>query len=268
VSDIESARNPRIRAAAALRDRRERERAGLTLVDGVRELERAMDGGVEVVELFVTDHAPAPADAIAERCARSGTPVARVASNALARLAYGERSEGLVGVVRTPPTGLERLHLSPAPLVVVLDGVEKPGNVGASLRSADAAGVDALIVADPGTDLFNPNVIRASLGTIFTVPTAAGDGPSVRAWLREHGLRMVAARVDAPGIHVFTDLTGPLAIILGSEAHGLGPGWIAADVSSVRLPMMGTADSLNVSVAGAILLYEARRQRGFPNAGS
>jgi TrmH family RNA methyltransferase len=144
--------------------------------------------------------------------------------------------------------------------VVVTEDVEKPGNVGAILRSADAVGADAVIAAG-GTDLFNPNVIRASVGTVFSVPVASAPAGDVAAWLRARGIRIVASRVDAAALHVESDLTGPLAIVLGSEAVGLSDAWRGADIDGVRLPMLGTADSLNVSAAAAVLLYEAWRQR-------
>jgi TrmH family RNA methyltransferase len=149
-------------------------------------------------------------------------------------------------------------------LVIVLEGVEKPGNVGAVLRSADGAGADALIAADPRTDLFNPNVIRASAGTVFSLPLAAASSRATLDWLRDRGMRIVAARVDAADIYTDADLSGPLAIVLGAEAEGLSEAWSGPDVQAVRLPMLGIADSLNVSVSAAILLYEARRQRGLP----
>ena len=145
--------------------------------------------------------------------------------------------------------------------------MEKPGNLGAVLRSADGAGVDALVASDPRTDLFNPNAIRASLGTIFAVPLAAGPTPDVLDWLRERRIRIVVARVDGPERYSTADLTGPLAIVLGSEAEGLGEAWSGPNVTAVRLPMLGVADSLNVSAAAAVLLYEARRQRGDPRRG-
>ena len=145
--------------------------------------------------------------------------------------------------------------------MVVVEDVEKPGNVGAVLRSADGAGANALIAASPRTDLANPNVIRASAGTIFSVPLAAAPSADVLAWLRERGIRVVAARVDAAGLYTDADLTGPLALALGSETDGLTALWQADDIETVRLPMHGVADSLNVSVSAAILLYEARRQR-------
>jgi TrmH family RNA methyltransferase len=143
---------------------------------------------------------------------------------------------------------------------VVTEDVEKPGNVGAILRSADAAGADA-VIAVGGTDLFNPNVIRASVGTVFSVPVASAPAADVASSLRAAGVRIVASRVDATDLHIDTDLTGPLAIVLGSEATGLSDAWRGADVAAVRLPMVGAADSLNVSAAAAVLLYEAWRQR-------
>ena len=183
-----------------------------------------------------------------------------VSERAFEKLAYGDRSDGVVLVVRAPRVGLADLELPPDPLVVVTEDVEKPGNVGAILRSADAVGASAVIAAG-GTDLFNPNVIRASVGTVFSMPVAAAPAGEVAAWLRVRGLRIVATRVDADRLHVDADLRGPVAIVLGSEATGLSDAWRAPDVEAVRLPMAGVADSLNVSVAAAVLLYEAWRQR-------
>jgi TrmH family RNA methyltransferase len=154
------------------------------------------------------------------------------------------------------------------PLVIVTEDVEKPGNVGAILRSADAIGASA-VIAVGGTDLHNPNVIRASVGTIFSVPVASASAAEVDAWLRARDVRIVASRVDATALHVDADLTGPLAIVLGSESSGLSDAWRAPDIGAIRLPMLGVADSLNVSAAAAVLLYEAWRQRrdGSPNRG-
>lgn len=262
---ISSTRNPRVRAAAALRERRDRERAGLTLVDGEREVARSLAGGARLVDVFV-DEARLSADgaAAAATAAATGAAVVTVTGNVLESLAYGGRSEGIVATVEIPALALDALRLPPDPLVVVLEGIEKPGNLGAVLRSADAAGADAVIAADPLTDLFNPNAIRASLGTIFTVPVAAGESAAVRSYLAAHAIRPVAARVDAPDLYIDADLRGPLALVLGSEADGLTAAWQGGEVEAVRLPMLGVADSLNVSVTAAVLLYEARRQRGTP----
>ncbi len=256
--------NPRIKAATGLRDRRERDRTGLTLIDGAREVRRAIDAGVEVVSVFVCEpllagvEARAALDALAAR----GVPMQPTSEAVFAKLAFGSRAEGLVAVVRIPSTKLGGLHLPEAPLVVVIEGVEKPGNLGAVMRSADGAGADAVIAASPASDLFNPNAIRASAGTVFSVPLAAAPSELVRTWLRDAGLRIIAARVDAKRLYTEVDLRGPVAIVLGAEADGLTDAWDGDEVEGVRLPMLGVADSLNVSVSAAILLYEARRQRG------
>ena len=197
-----------------------------------------------------------------ERARAAGAAVVPVAGPVLDRLAYGDRAEGVVATVRIPDLALATLRLPADPLVVVLEGVEKPGNLGAVLRSADGAGADAVIAADPRTDLFNPNAVRASLGTIFALPVVAGPSAEVRDDLLGRGLRLVAARVDGDADYTATDLTGPVAIVLGSEVEGLGDAWRHPSVVPVRLPMLGVADSLNVSIAAAVLLYEARRQRG------
>lgn len=260
---IASPGNPRIKAAAALRDRGPRVRSGTTLVDGARELRRALDAGVEIVEAFVCEPRLAGPDAVAalDALRAGGVEIVTVSDAALSRLAFGDRNEGLVAVIRSRPLELDALPLGPEPLVAVIEDVEKPGNVGAVLRSADGAGADAVIAAAAGTDMANPNVIRASAGTVFSVPTAAADPAAVLDWLRGRSMRIVAARVDGARSYTDVDLTGPLALVLGSEAEGLSAAWLAPDVEPVRIPMRGVADSLNVSVSAAILLYEARRQR-------
>jgi TrmH family RNA methyltransferase len=260
---IVSPGNPRIKAAAALRDRGVRGTTGLTLVDGARELRRALDAGVEVVEAYVVETRLAGPDARAalDGLAAAGVEVIPVSDAALSRLAFGDRNEGLVAVLRPPVRSLDEVHLGPDPLIAVIEDVQKPGNVGAVLRSADGAGADAVIAAAAGTDLANPNVIRASAGTVFSMPTAAAEPAAVIDWLRAQSVRIVAARVDAATAYTDVDLTGPLAIVLGSEADGLSAAWQAPGIEGIRLPMHGIADSLNVSVSAAILLYEARRQR-------
>jgi RNA methyltransferase, TrmH family len=260
---LASPSNPRIKAAVRLRDRRAREELGLTLVDGARELRRALDAGVEVVEAFLHEPALAGEDArvALDRLRASGVPLHSTSELAFAKVAFGARVDGLVAVVRPPALDLAALRLPSDPLVIVVEGVEKPGNVGAILRSADGAGADAVIAASPRTDLWNPNVIRASAGTAFSVGLAAGPSALVLAWLRERAVRIVAARVDGTIPYTEADLTGALAIVLGSEADGLTRTWSGDDVMAIRLPMHGVADSLNVSVTAAVLLYEARRQR-------
>jgi TrmH family RNA methyltransferase len=260
---LASPSNPRIKATARLRDRRERDVTGLTLVDGAREVRRAMASTIEVVEAFVCEpllageDARAALDVLRER----EVPTTSTTEAAFSKLAFGDRADGLVAVVRIPPMRLTDLRLPDEPLVVVVESVEKPGNLGAVLRSADGAGADALIAASPRTDLFNPNAIRASAGTIFSVPIASAPTADVLAWLRERAIRILATRVDAEPLYTQVDLTGPVAVAFGGEAQGLSDAWRADDISAVRLPMRGIADSLNVSVSAAVVLYEARRQR-------
>ena len=264
--ELTSAANPRVKAARALRERRERDRTGLTLIDGARELRRALDAGVAIDEAFVCEPLLAGPDARAALDGLLGArvPIVRVTERVLATLAFGERAEGLVAVARVPSLSLDDLSVPPDPLIVVIEGVEKPGNVGAVLRTADGAGADAVIAASPRTDLYNPNAIRASAGTVWAIALAAAPTPAVIDWLRGHGIRIVAARVDAPVRYTEADLTGPVALVLGAETDGLTDSWASPGLESVSLPMLGVADSLNVSVTAAVLLYEARRQRGVP----
>jgi len=265
---IDSASNPRIKAAMRLRQRSGREEAGLSLVDGGREALRALEHGAVVDTAFVCRERISSREAkrVAEKLEQDfgpyGAPIELVelGERAFDRLAYGDRADGVILVIEVPARTLDDLELPAEPLIVVTEDVEKPGNLGAILRSADGVGADAVIAAG-GTDLYNPNVIRASVGTVFTVPVVAASPIEAATWLAARGIRTVAAIVDAPTLHVDADLTGPIAIVLGSEATGLSDAWRGANVVGVHLPMLGVADSLNVSAAGAVLLYEAWRQR-------
>ena len=265
---IDSPANPRVKAAIGLRERRDREATGLTLIDGGRECLRAMEAGAVIETAFVCRPLVTSREAkrVVEKIEQSfgpfGAPIelVEVGERAFARLAFGDRSDGVVLVARIPERALRDLVLPDAPLILVTEDVEKPGNVGAILRSADAVGADA-VIAVGGTDLYNPNVIRASIGTVFSMQVAAAPADEVEAWLRAAGIRIVASRVDAKDLHVDADLTGPIAIVLGSESDGLSDAWRGPDVGAVRVPMLGAADSLNVSAAAAVLLYEAWRQR-------
>ncbi len=260
---ITSLQNPRVKAAMRLRDGRHRAKQGRILIDGARELRRAVEAGARVEEVFVCPPLCESRRAVelVELLPRAGAEVLEVTEAILERLSFGRRCEGLIGVAEMPQARLEAIELPGRPLVAVLEGVEKPGNVGAVLRSADGAGVSALVVADPRTDLYNPNTIRASLGTVFTMPVAAAATEAAMAWLRAHRLAVYAARVDADLEYAEVDWTQRSAVVLGSEARGLSPAWSGDGVVPVRLPMRGVADSLNVSAAAAVLFYEARRQR-------
>jgi TrmH family RNA methyltransferase len=260
---ITSVSNPRVKAAARLRDRRGRDEQGRIIIDGVREIDRAIAAGIEVAELFYFPQLCQDAEqrAILDAVARAGCELIEVTPAVMEKLAYGNRVEGLVAVAPTPRRTLADLQLSADALVAVVEGIEKPGNLGAILRTADAAGVAAVIVAGAVTDLYNPNAIRASLGAIFTVPVCTAAPQAARDWLAQHGFRVLTARVDGAIDYTAADFRGPTAIVLGSEAAGLSSTWQGDDVTSVKLPMLGQVDSLNLSAAAAVLFYEALRQR-------
>lgn len=260
---ITSVANPRLKAAVRLRGRRERDRQGLTLIDGVRETMRALQGGAVLREAFVLPEllSEAEAKALLERLLEESIPVLSVGKEAFERLAYGDRLDGVVAVAETPLRRLSDLELPSDPLIAVVEGVEKPGNLGAILRTADGAGLSAVIVAESATDLFNPNIIRASLGTVFAVPVCVASTGEVLAWLRERGIAILAARVGGSVDYTEAEYTGAVAIALGSEARGLSDAWTELARASIHVPMMGVADSLNVSATAAVLFYEAIRQR-------
>ncbi|MBS0207597.1 MAG: RNA methyltransferase [Planctomycetes bacterium] len=264
--EITSVQNPRVKQLVKLRDQRGRARQERIVIDGPREVSRAVAAGVRLAELFICPALCRSAEARelcqqAQAGALGDAQIAPVTETVFAKLAYGERHDGVVAVAERPTARLDELRLPERPLVVVLAGVEKPGNVGAALRSADGAGASALVVADGATDLFNPNTIRASQGVIFSFPVVEATAAETLSWLRRRGLAMYAARPDAATVYTDAHLTGPAALILGSEAEGLDAVWQADDVHPIRLPMLGQSDSLNVSVTAAVLCYEALRQR-------
>lgn len=266
---ITSLQNARVKNAVRLRDRRHREKQGRFPIDGTRELLRAIRAGLRLLEVFVCEPLCQSEDArralgeLSELTA-GGCEIFHVSKPVFEKLAFGDRAEGLLAVAQTPTPGLSDLKLPDSPLVAVLEGVEKPGNVGAVLRTADAAGLSAVIVADGRTDLFNPNAIRASLGTIFTMPVCSADAEETLNWLRRNELAIHAARVDGSVPYTDVDYRHPTAIVLGSETEGLSDVWRSDDVTPIRLPMLGVGDSLNVSATAAVLFYEAIRQRETP----
>ena len=260
--EITSPANARVKQLVALRHRRARDRAGVTLVEGYEELDLALSAGARPLALYVCPgldgRDPEP---MIDRVAGLGAEVVRVSRPVFGKIAYRESPDGWLAVVPAIETGLGQLHPGARPLVLVCEGVEKPGNLGAILRTADAAGVAAVVAADPATDWGNPNVVRASKGTVFSVPVASASSAEVLAWIAERSLALVAAAPDGNVLLTDADLSGPTAIVVGSEAHGLPAEWLARADTCVRIPMFGRADSLNVATSAAILLYEAVRQR-------
>lgn len=266
VEKITSLQNPRVKQLVKLRDRRPRDEAGVFLVEGYREIRRALEKRVPLQELYVApewflgENEP---DLIA-RAEQAGARVFELSREAFAKVAYRERPDGLLAVAPQWKRSLADLALRADPFLLVVEAIEKPGNLGTILRSADAAGCDAVIVCDPVTDIFNPNVVRASTGVLFSVPLVVGESAEVLAWLRAKKIRTVATTPAAQTLYTAADLRGPLAVVMGSEQYGLSEFWLKEADLPVRIPMAGQADSLNVAMATIITLFEAVRQRGLP----
>lgn len=252
---ITSPSNPKIKRLLALQQKSSaRREAGLFVVEGQRELQHCIDAGFEIDSIFVCpDLLSTPPE--------SRIKVFEVTKEVYARISYREGTEGVIAEVRTPDRRFEDLVLPERPLVVVLESVEKPGNLGAVLRSADAAGADAVLICDPLTDLWNPNLIRASIGAVFTVPCLSCGSAEAIAFLKARGIRILTAQLQDSSLYYDCDMTVGTALVMGTEATGLTDAWRAAADAHIRIPMLGRLDSLNVSVSAAILLFEAVRQR-------
>ena len=270
---ITSLQNPRVKQLVKLRDRRPRDEAGVFLVEGYRQIRRALERQVPLAEIYFSPpwYLGENEPALLAQAEAAGARLFELSKEAFAKVAYRERPDGLLAVAPQWRHSLEDLGRwleapgrgeARAPFLLVVEAIEKPGNLGTILRSADAAGVDALVVCDPVTDLFNPNVVRASTGVLFSVPVVIADSTAVRPWLRKRGIRSVATTPSAARLHTDTDLRGPLAIVMGSEQYGLSEYWLREAEERVRIPMAGQADSLNVAMATIITLFEAVRQRG------
>ena len=272
---ITSAQNPKIRNLLLLQEKsKARKEQGLFVVEGRRELEHCIEAGFDIHTVFVCPEVASSlyGDAAsslqtAGLLGTSATPACGSANVIEVPLALYEKiavrgsTEGIVAEVRVKERRLGELELPDNPLIVVLESVEKPGNLGAVLRSADAAGADAVIVCDPLTDLWNPNLIRASIGAVFTVPTIAAPSAEVIPWLKTRGIRILTAQLQDSEWYYETPMIGPTALVMGTESTGLTQAWRIAADAHIRIPMLGRLDSLNVSVSAAILLFEAVRQR-------
>jgi TrmH family RNA methyltransferase len=274
VSDllITSPANPRLKALVALRRRRTREETGTTLVEGHEELALALAAGVRPQTLFVCRELFSPAgvagrqeigrqEDLVTHARQLGAEVVALSRNAFEKVAYREGPDGLLAVVPAVGRALSTLDTETDALLLVAQGVEKPGNLGAMLRTADAAGVSAVVAADPVTDWGNPNVVRASKGTVFAVPVAAATTAEALAWLAAREVRLVVTTPETDLLYTDADLTGPVAVAVGAEKHGADDVLLDAAADMVRIPMHGKANSLNVAASAAIVLFEARRQR-------
>jgi TrmH family RNA methyltransferase len=270
---ITSAANPRLKGLVALRRRRVREETGQTLVEGYEEIALALAAQVVPSAVYVCEELFSPAgragsqdigtqtELLSQLRAR-GSEVVRLSPAAYEKVSYREGPDGLLAVVDRVGMPLSALPVSgDRSLGLLAQGVEKPGNLGAMLRTADAAGVQHVVAADPVTDWGNPNVVRASKGTVFAVPVATASTAEVLAWVAEHDIDLVVTTPETEMLHTDVDFTGRVVVAVGSEKHGVDDALLAAATHRVRIPMHGKANSLNVSVAAAIVLYEAVRQR-------
>lgn len=261
---LTSLQNPRLKQVVKWRDRRDRDRDQVVLLEGYRALSRAMAADFPITDVYFC---PELFQGVNERTLLSqladrGAHVIQVTPEPFAKITYRDRPEGLLGIGKQRHFTLDDIpkHDTP-PFYLVAEQIEKPGNLGTMLRSVDAAGTDALILCDPRTDLWNPNVVRASTGVLFSMPVAEAPAQQAFKWLRQNNVSIVAATPHTDKMYTDVDLTGPIAIAVGAEQFGLSELWMDNADINVRLPMMGAADSLNVATATTILLYEALRQR-------
>lgn len=268
---ITSAQNPKIRTLLELQEKsKARRREGLFIIEGARELQHCISAGYSIHSLFICpDILSGNALTEIEQALEGKTfGCFSIPKHIYEKVAYRGGTEGVIAEIRCKSHSLEDLQLKDNPLVVILESVEKPGNLGAILRSADASGVDAVIVCDPLTDLYNPNLIRSSIGGIFTVPTAVASSEETIKWIKDRNIRIYTAQLQDSEWYYDTDMKGGTAIVMGTEATGLTDIWRKAADAHIKIPMLGKLDSLNVSVSAAILMYEAVRQRNTPGTKS
>lgn len=264
---ISSLQNPKVKEVIHLRERRDRERTGRFLIEGYREILRATEADWTIDQLFICPELFLGTNepALIQRLKEQKAQIISCTPKVFEKLSYRDRPDGLLAIAPQKKSNLKDLEWiftsSSLPFLVVAEAIEKPGNLGTILRSSDAVGVDALIVCDRCTDIYNPNVVRASVGTLFTVPTVEASGEETLAWLKEHGVYILAATPQAEKEFTEIDLNRPVAIAMGTEQLGLSERWMQQADLQVRIPMDGVADSLNVAMATTLLLYEVRRQR-------
>ncbi|NDD58123.1 MAG: RNA methyltransferase [Chlamydiae bacterium] len=265
--EITSLQNPKIKAAQKLFDRKDRDKTGLFLIEGYRELKRASDAKIQIhslyicPDLFLGENEQSLIDTIA----LSGAEIFICDSKVFKKLSYRDRPDGLIAIARQMKGGLADLLPSCKnqrnPFFLIAESIEKPGNLGTILRSCDAVGIDGVIVCDRCTDIYNPNVVRASVGTLFTIPVVEASSTETIEWLQKNHIQILSSTPSASKEFTEVDMTVPLAIAVGTEQLGLSAQWLASAEIKVKIPMKGVADSLNVATATTLLLYEVLRQR-------
>lgn len=261
---ITSLQNGRVKDLAKFKNRRHRDNRGMILIEGYRGILRALENEFVIDEIYVCPELYIGANEtdLVGRAVERGAQLFELTPDVFRKVAYRDRPEGLLAVAPQFHKAPADLDLSDSSLVVIGEAIEKPGNLGTMLRSADASGCDGLIVCDACTDIFNPNVVCASVGTIFTTPIAEATSEACLAWCRENGVTTIATTPDTDVYYTDVDMTGRTAVIMGTEQYGLTDFWLENADLKVRIPMLGQADSLNVATATTLVLYEAVRQKG------
>lgn len=258
---ITSTQNPKVKSLLALEKPRERRKQQLFVIEGKKEIGLAQEAGYKIGNIFFCDEIISAEEV--GKLFRDDKLLIPVSKDVFDKLAVRENSGGMIAVAEQKLHILDRITLSNNPLVLVLESVEKPGNLGAILRTADASGVDAVIICDPQTDFYNPNVIRSSIGCIFTKQVAAATSEETINWLKKNNIRIYCTYLKASKLYHLTDYTQPSAIVMGTEATGLSDTWVKNSDANIIIPMQGKIDSMNVSTAAAVVVFEAKRQRGF-----
>ncbi|MFT5512336.1 MAG: TrmH family RNA methyltransferase [Bacteroidia bacterium] len=260
MTPLTSIKNPTIKKVIALNKKRGRDLHGQFLVEGIREVEMALEAGLQPVEALLNPHWDN--EALQQFITRlEGTNVYKLDNDVFDKISYRDSVANVVAVFPLFNTNLARLELASNALVLVLEAIEKPGNLGAIFRTADAAGIDAVIITNANTDFYNPNVIRASLGTVFTVPFAIASNDETLSYLSEKQFNIYSTYLNATEPHFNVDMKRSTALVMGSEANGITSHWVENADQCIKIPMRGKADSMNVSTSAAVVIYEAIRQR-------
>ncbi|GEC79831.1 TrmH family RNA methyltransferase [Flavobacterium aquatile] len=262
MKQITSSQNPFIKSLVQLQEKaKSRKQSGTFLIEGKREIELAIKGNYELeTVLFLPELI---SEEQLTKLSKLGINLIEINKEVYQKLAYRDTTEGIIAVAKTKSLALQDLELPKNPLILVMESIEKPGNIGAMLRTCDAANIDAVIIANPKTDLYNPNIVRSSVGCLFTNQIATGSTEDVIKFLKEKNIAIFGATLQNSNFYHTQDYTIPTALVVGTEATGLTQAWRDAATQNVIIPMQGEIDSMNVSVASAILLFEAKRQRGF-----
>lgn len=257
---ITSLQNPLVKKVLQLQEKsRERKKTGLFIVEGIRELELAQKGVYQIETLLYC-----PEVLTIGTLQKSNYPAIQISKNIYKKLAYRQTTEGVLAIAKSKKHTLESLIFkTKKPLILVAEAPEKPGNIGALLRTADAANLDAVLIANPKSDIYNPNVIRSSVGCLFTTQIGMGTTEEIISFLQKHKIAINCAALTASKNYIETNFKKPTAIVVGTEATGLSETWLANSNQNIIIPMQGEIDSMNVSVSAAILIFEAKRQRGF-----